>query len=649
MMIAYAAHAWGFLENVVPYASLFLGSFACVLFGTPLCRALARRFGLVDLPSARRIHATPIPRGGGLTIYLALALTLVVAMDVFGLALVPSAYVLHRFLVLGGVLCVVGLLDDKFSLPPWVKLAGQVAVAAATYVWIGNGYFRSALAVPVWLDFALTVFWIVGAINAFNLIDGLDGLATGLAAIASIGLIGTMLFTRSAEGTLVYIAFLGACLGFLRHNFHPATIFLGDTGSMFLGYFLATMPLLAGGVKSLFVSLGVPLLSLGVPIFDTALAIVRRMIRSYLNRFADASAGNGHVMTADTDHLHHRILRRFASQRKTALGLYALAAGLVALALCGVALKGRALALFAVGFMSVSIVLIRDMRRIELWDAGRLLDVLAHDRSHGPRRRWHLLRIPLTLVADWAVLIVSWIAVVVFLDFPITEMALRRWMLLRTVPIFLCLVFFRTYATLWSRAQLSNYVRLAVCVLIGSLVTIVTVETLMATPHRHLYLFTWLYGSLVVSGLVGVRMIRAIARDLFYALDSGRLAESTSSGTIRTVVYGTGLRYRAFRRELVRAAGSQDRRRVIVGLLDDDVLLRNLYIGGLKIHGTLKQAPEILKRLRADEVVIACRMTDAHRAIARQIFSTCGVAVTEWTQLERPFPLDDATATEQGH
>jgi hypothetical protein len=330
-------------------------------------------------------------------------------------------------------------------------------------------------------------------------------------------------------------------------------------------------------------------------------------------------------------------LRQSASQKKAAFGLYALSAGLVLLALSGVVLKGRALSLFVLGFVAMSMILIRDMRRIELWDAGCLLDSLVHDQPLGARRRWHLLRIPLILAADWLVLILSWVTVVVFLDFPITSESLRRWLLVRSMPIFLCLVLFRTYSVVWSRAQLSNYMRLIVAVLMGSALSVLLVLWGNVQLHHHLYLFTWLYASLVISGLVTVRMIRAVIRDLFYALDTGRLADQPSHEVIRTVVYGAGLRYRAFRRELVRASGSADRRRVIVGLMDDDLLLKNLFIGGLKIHGTLEQAKTILKKLNADEVVITCRLTDARRKVAHQILSGCGVSVTEWTLQEHPF------------
>ena len=624
-----------FIAKTAPYWGLFAGALCLSLILTPACRALVMRLGMVDLPSARRINKTPVPRGGGLAIFLALAATLYVGVDVLGLFLVPSASMIHRLMALSGALCLLGLADDKFSLPPLVKLGGQVVVALGAYFWAHVSFGAHYPLLPTWLDCPFTVFWIVGAINAFNLIDGLDGLATGLASIAAVGMAGALFFSGLPENTLVYFAFLGSCLGFLRYNFNPASIFLGDTGSMFLGFSLATMPLAAGGSNSLFVSLGVPILAMGVPIFDTALAILRRVVRALLRRMAGAESGNTHVMEADTDHLHHRILRQFVSQRRTAIVLYGLAFLFIAIGLGGLALKGRAVALYIVGFIVAATVLFRDMRRIELWDTGRLLNAVAREKK-GPviSRRRQMLRVPFRLTLDVLMLVGVWILSSLTLSKPLTEVALRRGLAIYTIPVFLCLVFFRAYQTIWSRAQLSNYVRLVLAVIIGTGIAVATIE-FAQLPHTSLFMFSCLYMALAILGLVATRVLRAVVRDFFYSLDSGHLADT--SGSVRTVVYGAGLRYRAFRRELVRSVGNDANRRVIVGLLDDDTLLRNQYIGGIRIFGTLEQAPTILPRLKADLVVIACQMTPARRADAHRILSSCNIPVVEWTFEEKPF------------
>lgn len=632
-MTGFWANLLAFLAKTSPYWGVLFASLCLSLILTPICRAFAARFGMVDKPSARRINKKPIPRGGGLAIYIALAATLYVSTDVLGLSLVPSAGTIHRLMALSGALCLVGLADDKFSLPPLVKLGGQVAVALGAYFWAHVSLVAHCPMLPMWLDCPFTVFWIVGAINAFNLIDGLDGLAAGLASIAAVGMAGALFFSGIPENSLVYFAFLGACLGFLRYNFNPASVFLGDTGSMFLGFSLATMPLVAGGAKSLFVSLGVPILAMGVPIFDTALAIMRRVVRALLRHMSGAEAGNTHVMEADTDHLHHRILRKFVSQRRATLVLYGLAFLFVGIGLGGLVLRGRAVALYIVGFIVAATVIFRDMRRIELWDTGRLLNAVAREKHSSASRRGQMLRVPFRLTLDIFMLASVWILSALTLSRPLTEAALRRGLALYTIPVFLCLVFFRAYQTEWGRAQLSNYMRLVLAVVMGTGIAVAMIE-FAQLPHTSLFMFSCLYMALAILGLISTRVVRAVVRDFFYSLDSGHLAESPDA--VRTVVYGAGLRYRAFRRELVRSIGNDANRRVIVGLLDDDTLLRNQYIGGIRIFGTLEQAPEILPKLKADLVVIACQMTPERRADAQRILSGCNVKVVEWTFEERP-------------
>lgn len=629
-MSAFIGNLCAFLVKTAPYWGLFLTAFVAALVLTPLCRNLARKLGMVDQPSARRINRTPIPRAGGLAIYLAVSLALLLGAvffsDVLRDADVLVPRTLFRLTVLSGVLCTVGLLDDKFSLPPAVKLLGQVAVALGAFFWAGVGFHRTFPSLPLILDCAFTTFWIVGAVNAFNLIDGLDGLAAGLACIAAFGMAGALFFVGEVSSTFAFFALVGACLGFLRYNFNPASVFLGDTGSMYLGFSLATLPLLANATHSLLVGVGVPILAMGVPICDTALAILRRSIRAFLRRGNVADApGSSRVMQADTDHLHHRILRKFLSQKKAAFGLYGLAVLLVGIGVGGVALHGRAAALYIVGFMVAVVIVFRDMKRIELWDACRLLNAVAHDRTLETRRRIHVLKMPFFLMFDVIVLVVCWLLTTFCLSMPITSSELHRWLPLRVIPIFLGLVAFRVYVTVWGRAVIADFVRLAAAIVVGTAISEAIVVTLQF-PHAHMFVFSALYGAFTFIGFISVRTLRPLLRDLFYSIDCGRLIDSP--GISRIVVYGTGLRYQGFRRELVRTASAN--RRVIVGLLDDDILLRGQYIGNIRIWGTLEQAPAILAKLKADAVVIACQMTPARRAVAKAIFATCGVPVTVW-------------------
>ena len=632
------------LQKTAPYWSLFFGTFVLGYVLTPLCRELARKCGMVDAPSARRINKVPTPRAGGLAVFLSVTVALAAYMLITGAQLSPlfPNEVIWRIMGLSTVLVVVGLADDKFGLPPVVKLAGQVAVALGAFFWCHAGFHTVPFfsGIPPWLDCVFTTFWIVGAINAFNLIDGMDGLAAGLALIAAIGMGGSLAFIGYPHATLVYLAFAGACLAFLRYNFNPASVFLGDTGSMYIGFLLSVLPLVTKSGDSLFVSIGVPLLAMGVPIFDTTLAILRRSIRAALSREeAGRDEGSTNVMQADTDHLHHRILRRFVSQRKAAFALYAFAAFFVSVGFGALALRDRAAGLFIVAFVVGVVIVVRDMRRIELWDAGRLLNTVAHDSTIAVRRRRAALSIPFYVVMDALLLVAAWFLTMLELSIPITSAACHTRLPLRVVPIFLALVLFHSYSTVWSRARISNYVRLAVAVAVGVLACDAII-ILMGYPHVHMLAFTALYAQNVLFALVILRFLRPILRDMFYALDSARLADS--SATSRIIVYGAGLRYSTFRSELVRSASRNSR--IIVGLLDDDILLRGHRIGGIRVCGSLSSAKTVIRALRADTVVIACQLTPARLRLAKKVFAEAGVRVTLWSCEEKELkPCQNST------
>ena len=626
-----------FFSLSAPYWGMFLGALALSLALTPLVRSLAIRFGMVDAPSARRINKTPIPRGGGVAVYIATSVMVCIYAYLSKDAVwggMMHDIVLYRLVAIAGLLCLAGLVDDKFGMAPVVKLLAQILVAAAAHFFCGVGFHAMFPDLPAWVDAFLTICWIVGAINAFNLIDGLDGLASGLASIGTIGMIGALFFTSRAEVSLVHFAFLGACLGFLRYNFNPASVFLGDSGSMFIGFFLSSISLLMSTPKSMFVSVGVPLLAMGVPIFDTSLAIIRRTLRALIFREEKKSEGGSHnVMQADTDHLHHRILRTFFSQRKAVFVLYAFAFFLTLIGIGGIILEGRSVALFIVGFIVVVVVIFRDMRRIELWDAGRLMNNAVHSAKFPVRKKIHMLSVPLYVAGDVVMLFVAWFLTSLGMGDSVSEAAMRKWMLARIIPVILCLVMFRVYATVWSRAQFSNYIRLVAAVFFGSLFSCAIILSVADVQYLKMMRYTVLFFLIATVGLISVRVVRQIARDFFYSIDTGRLKDAADVS--RVLVYGAGLKYRAFRRDLVRAVPSCTRR-IMVGIIDDDILLRGKYIGGMKVHGTFEEAPEIIARLKVDAVVIACILPPDELDAAVRKLESCGVKVTRWIQEEIP-------------
>jgi UDP-GlcNAc:undecaprenyl-phosphate GlcNAc-1-phosphate transferase len=283
---------------------------------TPAVRDAAARRGWAGRPpSARDVHTRPVPRIGGLAIVVA-ALAPLAALFVFEWwfgPILPVDRTRALAIVAGGLaVAALGLYDDLRGADAVRKLVVQSAVAAAMWMcgiridvvsWFG-GIDLGALSLPV------TVLWIVGVVNALNLIDGLDGLASGVALLALVPSLVISIWDQNAFMTQLLASLAGAIVGFLRYNFNPASVFMGDTGSMFLGFVLATGSIVACSKSSAALSLTTPVLALGLPLLDTALAIVRRSL-----------AGRP-FWSADRDHLHHRLLRAGLSHRQSVLVLY---------------------------------------------------------------------------------------------------------------------------------------------------------------------------------------------------------------------------------------------------------------------------------------------------------------------------------------
>lgn len=623
------------IEDVLPYLAAFLAPLVVTLLATPLVREMNRRLGMVDKPDPRRINKVPIPRGGGVALVFGVLVPYLAFHLVTGRPWIQglSDSQAHALSILSVAIALLGFADDRFSLSPKVKLFGQVVVAVLVWAWAGLGFRILWPALPAGLDCLLTVFWIVGAVNAFNLIDGLDGLASGLALIAIVGMAGALFFMRNPQATLFYFALAGGLLGFLRYNYHPASVFLGDAGSMFLGFTVSTLPLASQVPNSFLVSVGVPLLAMGVPIFDTALAILRRSVRHLLaRRLPETDAKASEVMTADADHLHHRILRAVGlNQRKAAWILYVCAAALVVTGLVAMLLKSHTAGLWLAAFAVSSVVIFKDAK-IELFDAGSLLNAVAHASDRQSRRRFAVLSVPFYVFLDLFALVAVFLVCAWALRMPLDLHMLRTQLLVRVFSTFAFLVFFRTYRTAWSRALPSNYVRLFLACAFGSVAGSVFVYYWPSLSIFQIKAMTLAYAVVAFTALLVLRAFRGLVRDVFYAADCSRLV--ARKDVSRILVYGAGLRYQAFRRELVRTTAANDR--MIVGLLDDNVYLRGRYIGGIRVYGTINDAPSVIRALNADAVVVACRVSDDWLKVVREILRPTGVKLTLFTFSETP-------------
>lgn len=337
------------------YFVAFTVALAVAYFVTPYIKKLAIKAGAMDAPDARKVHTSPIPRMGGLAIYAGFILAVLSSMqithDIFGL------------LIGGTVILIVGIIDDLKQLPARVKLFGQIVAAAILVLfdvrieWLtnpfGNMIYVEYLSIP------LTILWVVGLTNTVNLIDGLDGLAAGVSTIASITILLVALQQNFWTVAVMMAALAGSSLGFLQHNFNPAKIFMGDTGSMFLGYMLAGVSILGMVKSAATIALIVPILALGLPIMDTLFAIIRRY------------SGGRPIFKPDRGHLHHRLLDLGLTQKQAVLLMYVISGclGLSAIALTEVN-KG-------LGAIIVAVVLV-----IAFFGAKKI-GVLKSDKSVG--------------------------------------------------------------------------------------------------------------------------------------------------------------------------------------------------------------------------------------------------------------------------
>jgi UDP-GlcNAc:undecaprenyl-phosphate/decaprenyl-phosphate GlcNAc-1-phosphate transferase len=299
----------------------------------PAVRRLGLRWGLVDSPDPRKQHSQPMVRLGGVGIVVGFSLALAITWRAGGFAQLTPDKDQLIWTTLAGALCffVIGLADDLFALPPLPRLAGQLAVAMAVWnqgVRIGSidlpfgllgGEQVLKLAEP--LSLLATVIWLVGITNAINWLDGLDGLAAGVSGIAAVGLLSVSFSLHQPAAGLLAAALAGASLGFLRHNFNPARIFMGDGGSYFLGFALAAISIVGPAKGLTSVSLLLPLLILSLPLADMSAVIMGRL-----------SEGRS-PFHPDRRHLHHRLLRAGLSHRRTVLLIYAFTQWLAALAL----------------------------------------------------------------------------------------------------------------------------------------------------------------------------------------------------------------------------------------------------------------------------------------------------------------------------
>ena len=305
-----------FENQLIAYVLMALLTALVISFlATPVVKTFAYTVGAIDVPKdARRMHKVPIPRLGGLAIFIGFMVSILLFVKI-----TPE---MKSILLGAAIIVVLGVVDDIMALPAMLKFVVQIIAAAipATHGVViqafsnPNIFSKNLYWVLGWLSIPVTILWIVAITNAVNLIDGLDGLANGVSAISATTMLVIALLASEGQVAIVLAALVGACVGFMPYNMNPAKMFMGDTGATFLGYILATM-----SIQGLFkyyavISFVVPFLILGLPIFDTAFAFIRRI------------AHGQSPMHADRSHIHHRLIDMGLNQKQAVATLYVISA-----------------------------------------------------------------------------------------------------------------------------------------------------------------------------------------------------------------------------------------------------------------------------------------------------------------------------------
>jgi UDP-N-acetylmuramyl pentapeptide phosphotransferase/UDP-N-acetylglucosamine-1-phosphate transferase len=603
----------------------FLIGLAVTYFLTPKVRTLAFKLGAVDLPNERRPHKRPTPRGGGLAVVLGVHAACLATLALSGFRAVGGLDFddWAMFALASLVLLLTGILDDLRGLRPLVKLGGQIL--ASLMVWSSGTRFGQFCGhpLPPSLDCLLVVVWLLAVINAFNLIDGLDGLASGLAIISAVGLCGIFALGQFTGDVVVLVALIGACLGFLRYNFHPASIFLGDTGSMFLGFTLGVVSLRTLTKSTFILSLAIPLMILGVPLYDEVLAVWRRTVRRWLTRSPDSPTRHCGLMQPDLEHLHHRLLKSGLSTRRVGTVLFLLNAALVAVGLLITAFESRAAGIFLLGLLALVYVLFRHLAVIELRDTGTVLLAGLQRPTYANARALGMPVWDMLCLAGAAALTMGllestqprfWHAW--FLDLPV-------WV----TPTFSLLALSRLYLTVWSRAGTRDVLSLIGILLAGLLLSLGIMLLIYPGHPTQCLAKALLIGGLSHPAIVALRIGYRSVEELvpFFRHQSERIP-----GAERVVLYGAGAPCQLFLKERAFRATKPSDGREIVGLLDDEPSLHAQWVYGYPVLGGLASLPQLIARHHFSGIVITSILSALARQNLYQLARRHHLHLTEW-------------------
>ena len=619
------------------YLVMPLISFVISLMLTKQLITILPKLGLMDIPGGRHIHKKITPKGGGLAIIFAFFISW------FLMFISPWGYFqgsmdssfLIKLIIPSVILVTVGVIDDKYAIRARYKLLGQIIVAALC--WYLGIRFDNLLGyeLPPILSLPFTIIWITSFVNAFNLIDGMDGLASGLAVVTSICMATVFAIQHAPMDTVVILMFGTACLGFLRYNFYPAQLFLGDTGSMFIGFIFAIVGIVSSSKSATFSAVLIPILASGVPIFDVILAIWRRTAKKVVNKLSDTNIidlsgddeeGDGsQVMGADKEHLHHRILEKDDNQHRAAITMYfiALAFGIASLSLFILEDTSQGTA-----FLIVLIVVVTAVRRlatVELWNSTKAIIRGIHRPQKGlvvslVHPFYDLIALLVTFVMSYFLFRVS-----SYTQFVQHQLYID--LLYSLFPVVLLLNLGGAYKRYWVRASSLDYMHITKLLLAGFFISVVVNSYISDITDMRLFIArNMLVVFMSCFFIVGERLLLRYVKTTF--LHRTYIRNNFHTDIKRVLIYGGGLNCYYFLNHVSSFIEKNPMR--IVGIIDDYPAFWDRYIYGYKVLGSHTDLEQIYAVKPFDRIVISSQNIKPDRMkVLKEFCSTNSIELTQ--------------------
>jgi UDP-GlcNAc:undecaprenyl-phosphate GlcNAc-1-phosphate transferase len=589
---------------MIKYFIFFLVSLGLSLSITPLIRLFAKKVNICDVPSKRKIHRKPVPLLGGVPIFVSLNLTLLLGIFLNNTYIKDFLFTRWEyFLIAQTIILAIGIYDDIKKLYPRTKFLFQILVGtlmvlfgfgiqAVSNPFTGNVIYLGFLAIPI------TILWLVGITNALNLVDGLDGLAAGTALIVSATIFAISYFNQSIGIGIVSLILAGSILGFLRYNFYPAKIFLGDSGSLYLGFLLAIFSIEGSTKGAALVAILAPILALGLPIMDTLLSMIRRFLKSV--NLIDYPTKNGKfkaaffkgfsMFEADKDHIHHRLLKLGFSHKKTVIILYGICATLCSVALLTVVWANFNITLFLIAIIVSVFIGIKSLKykEFKVLESGLFLPLFDF-----PAVNKKLFQ------AFFDLFIISFSYYLSFILIWGGFGGLEKAMFIRTLPIILVLkitIFYMTglYKGSWKYSSITDIIRIVKTLIISSTIPILVLGFIFGLEAFGGAIFFIIDFYIMLSLVIGYR----ISYRIFESFYNGNSVDKRR----KTLIYGAGRKGSMLLKEL-RQSGIYFSRPV--GFIDDDRNKKGRVMNSYPILGTLEDLNHVVKGAEISEIIIS--------------------------------------------